>query len=210
MSLSLQKFTVGPLMENCYLLADEITHEAVLIDPGDEPEHLLTALETQNLSLQAIWLTHAHFDHIGAVDGIVAKHSVPVYLHPHDKPLYENAYKAAQLWEIPFVQPFAATIDLHDEQVLNLSNAEVHCLYTPGHAPGHMAFYIPDQGLLFAGDALFQGSIGRTDLPMGNHSQLIESIKTRLLILPDDTAVYPGHGDTTSIGLEKVYNPFLS
>ena len=210
MPLTLQTYTVGPLMENAYLLVDEDSSRAVLIDPGDEPERLLYALESQALTLSAIWLTHAHFDHIGAIDGILAKYTVPVLLHPEDKPLYSNAYKAAQLWEIPFVQPSAATVDIEDKQVLTLGNTNVHCLFTPGHAPGHIAFYLPEQQLLIAGDALFQGSIGRTDLPMGNHEQLIESIKTRLLVLPDDTDVYPGHGEATTIGAEKSYNPFLS
>ncbi len=210
MSLSLMRFTVGALQENCYLVFSEETKQAVLIDPGDEAERLLGALEQQNLSLEAIWLTHAHFDHIGAVQGIRNTFDVPVLLHPNDKELYHNSYKAAAIWNIPFEQPTAETTDLTDEQILNLAGVDVKCLFTPGHAPGHIAFYIESQSLVLAGDALFQGSIGRTDLPSGNHTELIESIKTKLLVLPDDTQVYPGHGPETTIGIEKIYNPFLS
>ena len=171
---------------------------------------LLSTLEQAGLTLQAIWLTHAHFDHIGAVEDIKAVHDVPVLLHPDDKIVYDNAYKAAMLWEIPFTQPTAETTDLAARQTLTLADTDVHCLFTPGHAPGHIAFYIPSQAFVLAGDALFQGSIGRTDLPMGNHQQLIDSIKTKLLTLPDDTAVYPGHGPQTTVGFEKTHNPFLT
>jgi len=209
MPLSLARYTVGPLQENCYLLFDETTKEAILIDPGEEAPRLLTTLEQQKLNLEAIWLTHAHFDHIGAVQGITEVFDVPVLLHEDDFELYKNGFKAAKLWEIPFTQPTTEPTKITDNQTLVLAGTEVVCLFTPGHAPGHIAFYVPSQDFVIAGDALFQGSIGRTDLPMGNHEQLIESIKTKLLVLPDDTTVYPGHGPETSIGFEKAHNPFL-
>ncbi len=210
MSLSLIRFTVGPLQENCYLLFDELSKAAVYIDPGDEAPKLITALKDKSLRLEAIWLTHAHFDHIGAVEGLTQDFDVPVYLHSKDLELYQNAFKAAKLWDIPFTQPRAKTTNLEDEQILDLAGTKVRCLFTPGHAPGHVAFYLPSQNFVLAGDALFQGSIGRTDLPGGSHESLIKSIKSKLLSLPDDTTVYPGHGPETSIGIEKVYNPYLS
>jgi len=209
MPLSLVRFTVGALQENCYLLFDEVTKEAVFVDPGDEPDVLLAALEQRGLTLQAIWLTHAHFDHIGGVQGVKDIFDVPVLLHEADNELYKNGFKAAAIWDIPFTQPTAEPVAIADGQVLSLAGVEVECLFTPGHAPGHIAFYVPSQALVIAGDALFQGSIGRTDLPMGDHAQLIESIKTKLLSLPDETMVYPGHGPETSIGIEKRHNPFL-
>ncbi len=210
MSLSLQLFTVGPLQENCYLLFDEASRQAVLIDPGEEAPKLLKALESQRLRLQAIWLTHSHFDHIGAIADIQdALGDIPVYLHPEDKIIYTNSYKAAQLWEIPFRQPQTQTLDLADGQMLNLAGAEVHCLFTPGHAPGHIAFYVPSGGFVLSGDALFKGGIGRTDFIMGNHKQLLESIRNKLFSLPDETVVYSGHGPKTTIGFEKQTNPFL-
>ena len=208
MPLTLKTYTVGPLMENCYLLTDEASRAAVFVDPGEDAPALLKAL--QGLELSAIWLTHAHFDHIGAIADIAAVWSVPVLLHPDDRVLYANAHQAAQMWDVPFKQPTTPTTDLSAGQVLNVAGQEVHCLFTPGHAPGHIAFYLPSEGYVLAGDALFQGSIGRTDLPLGNHEQLLESVRTQLLTLPDETVVYPGHGPKTTVGAEKRSNPFLS
>jgi hydroxyacylglutathione hydrolase len=210
MSLSIEMFTVGPLQENCYLLFDEETKQSVFVDPGEEAPRLLKTLEDKDLSLQAIWLTHSHFDHIGAVADIQSSlGNIPVYLHPADKVIFANSYKAAQLWEIPFKQPQTETLDLADGQILSLGDTQVQCLFTPGHAPGHIAFYIPSQSLVLSGDALFKGGIGRTDFVMGNHQQLIHSIQTKLLTLPDETKVYSGHGQETTIGVEKRNNPFL-
>jgi hydroxyacylglutathione hydrolase len=208
MPLHLETYTVGPLQENCTLLHDG--KNAVFIDPGDEARRLLKALGDKSLTLEAIWLTHAHFDHIGAIAGLQeAIGEVPVYLHPNDNVLFENAHLAAQRWEIPFQQPTTTTLPLEDKQVLKFSGVDVQCLFTPGHAPGHLAFYLPSGKAVIAGDALFKGSIGRTDLPMGNHQQLLESIRVKLFTLPDETVVYPGHGPTTTIGVEKRTNPFL-
>jgi hydroxyacylglutathione hydrolase len=208
MARSLETYTVGPLQENCTLLHDG--KAAILIDPGDEAPRLLKALNDKELKLQAIWLTHAHFDHIGAIAEIQEiLGDIPVYLHQNDNVLFENAHLAAQRWEIAFRQPTTKTLPLEDNAVLEFADTKIHCLFTPGHAPGHSAFYIPSEHSVIAGDALFRGSIGRTDLPMGNHHQLLESIRFKLLTLPDETVVYPGHGPTTTIGFEKQYNPFL-
>jgi hydroxyacylglutathione hydrolase len=210
MLLSLEMFTVGPLQENCYLLFDDATKQAVLVDPGDEAVRLLEALKSKGLTLQAIWLTHSHFDHIGAIADLQdALGEIAVYLHPSDKVLFSRAHAAAQLWEMPFRQPQTETIDLSDGQILNLAGTDVQCLFTPGHAPGHIAFYIASQGLVLSGDALFKGGIGRTDFFMGDHPQLLHSIKTKLLTLPDDTKVFSGHGGETTVGAEKRTNPFL-
>jgi hydroxyacylglutathione hydrolase len=209
MSLRLETFTVGPLQENCSLLHDR--QQAILVDPGDEAARLLKELRDASLKLNAIWLTHAHFDHIGAIAEIQETlGDIPVYLHSNDDVLFENAHLAAQRWEIPFRQPKTKTLALSDGQVLEFANVKIHCLFTPGHAPGHIAFYIPSENAVIAGDALFKGSIGRTDLPMGNHQQLLESIRSKLFTLPDETVVYPGHGPTTMIGFEKKTNPFLT
>lgn len=197
-------------MENCYLLADQSSGEAVLIDPGDEAKRLLGALRDASLTLKEIWLTHAHFDHIGALADIQDVLNVPVRMHPDDKEMYSYAAQAAQMWDIPFRQPTGSTQDLSDNEILEFGGVSATCLFTPGHAPGHLAFYFPSEGYVIAGDALFKGSIGRTDLPMGNPTQLLESIKTRLLPLPDETVVYPGHGPETTIGVEKQTNPFLT
>jgi hydroxyacylglutathione hydrolase len=208
MALLLETYTVGSLQENCTLLHDG--KEAILIDPGDEAQRLLQSLKTKNLTLQAIWLTHAHFDHIGAVAEIQETlGDIPVFLHPNDNVLFENAHLAAERWDIPFRQPKTKTLELKDNGILEFAGAKVHCLFTPGHAPGHIAFYVASEGFVIAGDALFRGSIGRTDLPMGNHQQLLDSIRSKLFTLPDETVVYPGHGPTTTISFEKQTNPFL-
>ena len=205
--LPLQRFTVGPLQENCYLLTDDETKGAVLIDPGDEAPRLIQALK--GYTLQEIWLTHAHFDHVGALAELQEAYDVPTHLHPADEPLLASAASSAARFGLQLKQPKVDYQPLADAQVLSFGDHEVHCLFTPGHAPGHIAFYIPDQGIVLAGDALFRGSIGRTDLPGGNHAQLIESIRTKLLTLSQDTIVYPGHGPETTIGREAKSNPFL-
>ena len=207
--MMLEPFTVGPLQENCYLLADSHTQEAALIDPGDEAARLLEALDAQGLTLRAVWLTHAHFDHVGAVADILERYPVPLYLHPADAPLLAHASASAARWGIPLKQPPADFLPLEDGQILALGSLQAHCLFTPGHAPGHIAFYLPEEDVVIAGDALFKGSIGRTDLPGGNHARLLESIRTKLLTLPPETKVYPGHGPATTVGEEARNNPFL-
>lgn len=209
MNLSVYLFTVGPLQENCYLLADEKTKTAVFVDPGDDADLLLDVLKEKNYQLQAIWLTHAHFDHVGAVEDITQVHDVPVLLHPNDNILYDNAAKAAARWQIAIKQPGKKPSELKDGQILKIAETEVECIFTPGHAPGHIAFYVKSENLLLSGDALFKEGIGRTDLPFGDHQQLLTSIRERLFVLPDDTNVYSGHGEGTTIAHEKEYNPFL-
>lgn len=196
-------------MENCYLLVDASSRDAVLVDPGDDAVTLLQGLADKGARLREVWLTHAHFDHVGALADVLAKHDVPVRMHADDGPLLAQAAQAAARWDIHIKQPPTRTLDLQANQVLTLGDTSVTCLFTPGHAPGHISFYVPSQQFVLAGDALFQGSIGRTDLPMGNHAQLLESIHSQLLTLPDDTVVYPGHGPATRIGIEKRSNPFL-
>ena len=203
----IQRFTVGPLQENCYLLTDDETRGAVLVDPGDEAPRLIRALE--GYTLEAVWLTHAHFDHVGALAELQEAFGMLTYLHPDDEPLLANAASSAARFGLQLRQPKVSYTPLGDAQGLSFGGQEVRCLFTPGHAPGHVAFYFPDGGIVLAGDALFRGSIGRTDLPGGNHTQLIESIQRELLTLPDETVVYPGHGPETTIGHEAKSNPFL-
>ena len=203
--MNLQAFTVGPLQENCYLLSD--AGQAVLIDPGDEAGRLLGALRA--LELTAVWLTHAHFDHVGALADVLDRFPVPVYLHPDDWELLGNAAASAAYFGLTLRQPDVTPLPLKHAQVLKVGGLEATCLYTPGHAPGHISFHVPAAGFVLAGDALFQGSVGRTDLPGGSHEQLLGSIRRELLTLPDETVVYPGHGPATTVGVEQRTNPFL-
>ena len=198
--------TVGPFQENSYLVVDDTTGRAVLIDPGAEPEALLAMLETSGATLEAIWLTHAHIDHIGGIAAVKRVLDVPVYLHPADRPLYDRGAVQAGFYGLPFEQPPAPDHALAEGDRLELGNLVFHVMHLPGHAPGHVAFVCGDR--VVSGDLLFAGSIGRTDLPFCDPARMEESLE-RMCTLPDSTVVYPGHGPPTSIGAERTTNPFL-
>lgn len=209
MPLSIRALTVGPVAANAYLVTDAATGATVVIDPGDEAPRLLAALEEAGHPPREIWLTHAHFDHIGAVAGLREAHPVPVRLHPADAPLYDGAERQAAWFGMTVRPPGVAAIDLADGERLALGEHVFEVLHTPGHAPGHVAFYASRAGVLFSGDALFRGSVGRTDLPLCDPAALERSLRERLLVLPDETRVLPGHGPETTIGHERQSNPFL-
>ena len=199
--------TVGPFEENCYLLVDEETRHAVLIDPGDEGERIVDAVRRSGATLDAIWLTHAHLDHVGGIAAVKRAWDVPIYLHPADEPLYVNAHRQAAAYGVPFEQPPAFDQKLAEGQVMRLGALSFEVLHTPGHAPGHVIFY--GHGTIFGGDLLFAGSIGRTDLPLANPAHMAASLD-RISLLPPDTDVHPGHGPATTIAAELRSNPFLS
>lgn len=205
----LEKITVGPFQENCYVVGDEDTGTGALIDPGDEAARIALAVEQTNLEISQIILTHAHIDHIGAVAQLADEYSCPVLIHAEAEPMLKQAPTQAMMMGLKFSK--VPTVDRHieDEETLKVGGLSLRSLYTPGHAPGHLAFYIESEGIVLAGDALFAGSVGRVDLPGGSIEVLMKSIKERLLTLPDETAVHPGHGPETTIGSEKAYNPFL-
>ena len=196
----------GPLQENALLVAGE-GNEGFLIDPGDEAARLLALVRASGVTVRGILLTHGHFDHIGAVQEAREALGVPVHLHPADLPLYRAGGTSAARWNLPFAQPADPDANLVQGQVLTAGDLSLTVRELPGHAPGHVVFL--GDGFVVAGDTLFAGGIGRTDLPGGNHSQLIEGIGRELLTLPDDTSVYPGHGGWTTVGREKRSNPFL-
>lgn len=195
-------------MENCYLLSGP-EGGALLVDPGDEAQRLWEAVGRSGRQLEAVLLTHAHFDHVGALSELLEMAPVPVYLHPADRVLLDHAASSAAAWGIEIRQPHVETIELAHGQRLSLAGLEIDCLHTPGHAPGHVAFHLPGHDLVLGGDALFHRSIGRTDLPFGDSSQLLGSIRRELLTLPPETTVCPGHGPNTTIGAEAKWNPFL-
>ncbi len=209
--LQVLAMSVGPVAANAYLLI--VGEEAVVVDPGAEGERIAAELAARGSTLTAIWLTHAHFDHVGGIAALLANTrsaaTVPVHMHPDDRPLLANAVKSAQRWSIVIDEPPQRTVDLHHGQVLSVGGVEAVALHTPGHAPGHVSFHLPAHGLVLSGDALFKGSVGRTDLPYSDERQLLDSIRRELLSLPDETRVLPGHGAPTTIGAERFGNPFL-
>ena len=204
--MKIQSLTVGPLEENCYLVIDETTDRAVLIDPGDEAERILEALHDSGATLESVWLTHAHFDHVGGLAGVLRAHPVPVHMHPLEAPLHARAVDSALRYGIRIDAPPPADHELADGGHVTVGSQELAVIHVPGHAPGHVAFY--DDSVIFGGDCLFAGSIGRTDLPFGDRATLDASL-LRLVALGDELTVYPGHGRSTTIGRERETNPFL-
>lgn len=205
--MKLSSFVVGAFQENAYLLVDETTKQCVLIDPGDEGEMLADRVRESGASLEAIWLTHAHLDHIGGIAAIRREWEVPIYLHPADLPLYKYAPQAASAYGVPFELGPLPDRELREGDVMSLGSRRFTVLHVPGHAPGHVAFF--GHGLLFSGDLLFAGSIGRTDLPLSDGAAMQRSL-ARVATLPSDTLVLPGHGPETTLGAELASNPFLT
>ena len=206
MSLLTQQLTVGPLQENCWLLADPESGKAVLVDPGDEATALLAAVDATGCTLEAIWLTHAHFDHVGGVAGIVAQRPVPIWVHPADAFFYTNAASNAANWGVVIDNPPPADYELAEGDRMQLGAYSFDVWHLPGHAPGHVAFI--GHGLCLSGDLLFAGSIGRTDLPLCNPAAMRQSLM-RMATLGPETLVFPGHGVSTTIARELTSNPFL-
>jgi glyoxylase-like metal-dependent hydrolase (beta-lactamase superfamily II) len=198
----------GQFAQNCYLLADETTGEAVMIDPGQEPTIFLAALSDRDWTLRSIWLTHAHVDHIMGVGAVQRATGAPIYLHPLDRPLYDALPRFGAWVGMQVEVPPPPQFELAAGQTLRLGRYEFSVRFTPGHSPGSVSFL--GEGRIFGGDVLFNGSVGRTDLPGGDTATLMASIQTEFLSLPDSTLVHSGHGPDTTIGIERLTNPFLT
>lgn len=199
--------TVGPFQENSYLVVDESTNRAVLIDPGEEPKRLIAMVRASKATLEAIWLTHGHLDHIGGIAGVLREWKVPVHMHPNDLPLYALGAESAAGYGVPFEQPADPDHALSDGDTLTVGSLAFDVILTPGHSPGHVI--LKHGNTIFGGDLLFAGSIGRTDLPLGDPAQMEQSL-ARICEFDDATAVHPGHGPSTTIGAERATNGFLT
>lgn len=208
-----QSFVFNPFQENSYIIYND-EKQCWIIDPGmydaAELSHFTDYLLDNKLVPQAIINTHAHIDHIFGVPALIEKYNLPFGLHEKDIPVLNSAPGSAAIFGFDFRNIPQPTFNISHNEKLKLAGDELDVLFVPGHSPGSIAFYYAPGNWVIAGDALFSGSIGRTDLPGGNHNQLITSIKTQLLTLPDDTVVYSGHGPSTTVGNEKIYNPFLT
>ncbi len=205
--MKISRLTVGAFQENCYLLVDSATAAAVLIDPGEEGLRIVEAVKAANARLEAIWVTHAHLDHVGGIAEVKRHFDVPIYLHPDDLPLYRMADRQAAAYGLPFDMPPLPERELADGDELSLGGLRFSVLHAPGHAPGHVVIH--GDGVAFCGDCVFAGSIGRTDLPMSDGRALARSLD-RIVELPAATVLYPGHGPATTIERELADNPFLN
>ncbi len=209
MALDVEMLTVGQIAENCFLFRKEGSDRALIVDPGEEPDRILAAVEQMGATVEAILLTHCHFDHIGAVAPVAKATGAPVYCPEIEVRLLADIM-AFVPWEGfgPY-ESYQADERVKGGEKLELAGLELDVIFTPGHSPGHVTYSVPEENAIFSGDVLFQGSVGRVDLPGGDGPTLMRSIGSLLESHPDETTVYPGHMGITTLGAERASNPFL-
>ncbi|MBO5302807.1 MAG: MBL fold metallo-hydrolase [Lachnospiraceae bacterium] len=206
--LRVEQYVVGPVMTNCYFAIHEDTKEMLVIDPGDEALHLIEKIKACGAKPVAILLTHGHFDHASAAQEIAENFGIQIYAHEDEKETLENP-SINLCGMVGIKEIYHADCYVKDGEILNLAGFEIKVLHTPGHTKGGCCYYIEKEQAVFSGDTLFNSSVGRTDFPGGSATVLLRSIEEKLMPMPGQTKVYPGHNDTTTIGWEKQYNPFL-
>lgn len=209
MILQIRPFVAPGFGENGYIVWRDGSTTAVAIDPGNSVAPMLQLLRDEGLQVGAVLLTHAHLDHVEGVARLVRETSAPIYLHPADRFLYDHVAQQAQQFGMR-VDPLPEVSHTLDHgQTITIGDVSYHVLHAPGHSPGHVVFLVEEAECAFVGDVVFQGSIGRSDLPGGDFAQLMESIRAQVLTMPDDTTLYAGHGPPTTVGHERATNPFL-
>src|SRR2546423_2018766 len=207
--MDVRMFTVGVVQENCYLLGRGGSDRALIVDPGDEAPKLLGAIESLGVTLDGILLTHTHFDHVGAVAPVATATGAEVWVPEIEKPVLADINRFVPWPDLGPFENWDAEHTVAGGERLELAGFEIDVLFTPGHSPGHVTYSLADEGAVVSGDVLFQGSVGRTDLPGGDWPTLLESIRSLVDSLPEATAVYPGHMGMTSLGAERATNPSL-
>jgi hydroxyacylglutathione hydrolase len=209
MEFHVRSFVAPGFAENAYIAWRSGQHSAVCIDPGNSVAAMLQQVEAEQLTIEAILLTHAHLDHVEGVAAMARATNAPIHLHPADQLLYDNAARQALQFGMRIEDPPPVSHALEHGQTLEIGGVSYEVRHVPGHSPGHVLFFVEAAGCAFVGDVVFQGSIGRTDLPGGEYGQLIESIRKQVLVMPDDTVLHVGHGPRTTVGHERATNPFL-
>lgn len=202
------RLTVGPISTNCYIIMEESKKRALIVDPGGDADRIMNKIKELQVSVEAILLTHGHFDHMLAADTLREKYQVKVYLGQDDSELIKNPMENVSGM---FGKPMSTHADvlLRDGQVLELAGFEIKVLATPGHTKGGVCYYIEKESVAFSGDTIFQASVGRSDFPTGSGASLSKSIREKIFTLPEDTQLFPGHGDSTVVSYEKKYNMFV-
>lgn len=206
--MKVEKFVTGIISTNCYLAINEETKQTVVIDPAACPSYLMNHIKSEGLKVEAILLTHGHFDHIMGIDGFLSEFDVPVYVHEDDADAMEDpVLNQSSTYTSGYT--FGKARYLRDRQTLELAGYTFQVIHTPGHTKGGCCYYVASEDVLFSGDTLFQNSVGRTDFVNSSTSDLMHSVREKLFLLPDDTIVYPGHMGETKIGYEKKHNPYV-
>jgi hydroxyacylglutathione hydrolase len=208
--MDVSMFTVGAVAENCFIARLDGSDRAVIVDPGEEADRLLAAIDELGVKIEAVLVTHCHFDHVGAVAPVARATGAPVYVSEIERPVLADIMSYVPFAGFGPYESYEADHTLRGGEHLSLAGLEIDVLFTPGHSPGHLAYSIADEQAIFSGDVLFQGSVGRVDLPGGDWGTLLGSITTLVESLPEDTRVYPGHMGLTTLGAERRTNPFLA
>jgi hydroxyacylglutathione hydrolase len=208
--MDVRMLTVGPVQENCFIARLDGSDRAVIFDPGEEAGRILGVVDELGLTVEAVLLTHTHFDHVGAVAPVARATGAPVYVSQIERPVLADIMSYVPFAGFGPYESYEADHTLVGGERLELAGFEIDVLFTPGHSPGHVTYSIPSERAVFSGDVLFQASVGRTDLPGGNWDTLLASIGELVESLPEDTTIYPGHMGITTLGAERRTNPFLA